>query len=182
MCCVCCHVSQALFCMCSFDCLLRSSFVHCFLCVLLRFCYSSVSRTVWYEFCWQFATFCLIVWHVSALRTVLNVCCKIVVRLFFCTPFWMWSLRLFGTLLPCALFWMCSVRFVVALVFCALFWMCCVRLFVKLVAHALFYMCFVWLYVTLVPCALFCMCSVWLFGTLVPRALFWMCFVIFFLR
>ena len=49
-------VPRALFCMCSVDCLLRSVFLHCFLCVLLTFCHFSVSSTVWYELSWQFVT------------------------------------------------------------------------------------------------------------------------------
>ena len=43
-------VPRALFSTCFIDCLLRSSLAHCFLCVLLPFCDSSVLRTVWYEF------------------------------------------------------------------------------------------------------------------------------------
>lgn len=93
----------ALLLMCSVDCLLRSSFVHCFLCVLLPFCHSCVSRSVWYEFSRQFVTlvcralfcvflltpcdvsdmrsvlhfYCLIVSYISVLGTVLNVFLKI---------------------------------------------------------------------------------------------------------
>ena len=96
-------VPRALFCMCSVDCLLRSVFVHCFLCVLLTFCHVSVSRTVWYELSWQYVTvvsravfcmcfvffcfvsvfwtvyivFCWIVCHFSALHGVLYVFCLI---------------------------------------------------------------------------------------------------------
>ena len=74
-------VLGALFCMCSVDCLVRSSVTQCFLCVVLPFCHSSVSRIVWYKFSWQFVRglrtvlyiFSLIVWYVSASRTVLNV-------------------------------------------------------------------------------------------------------------
>ena len=43
-------VPRTLFWMCSVDWLLRLSFVHYFLCVLLLFCHSSVLRTVWYDF------------------------------------------------------------------------------------------------------------------------------------
>ena len=43
-------VPRALFSTCFIDCLLHSSLAHCFLCVLLPFCDSSVLRTVWYEF------------------------------------------------------------------------------------------------------------------------------------
>ena len=41
-----CHVCASGTGMCSVDCLLRSSLVNCFLCVLLLFCQSSVTRTV----------------------------------------------------------------------------------------------------------------------------------------
>ena len=110
-------VLGALFCMCSVNCLVRSSVTQCFLCVVLPFCLSSVSRTVWYKFSWQFVT--------------LGACAL------FCISF----LWLFGTLVPRALFWMCSGRLLLTLVFCALFWMCSVWLFGTFVVCALFWMC-----------------------------------------
>ena len=110
-------VLGALFCMCSVNCLVRSSVTQCFLCVVLPFCHSSVSRTVWYKFSWQFVT--------------LGACAL------FCISF----LWLFGTLVPRALFWMCSGRLLLTLVFCALFWMCSVWLFGTFVVCALFWMC-----------------------------------------
>ena len=169
-------VLGALFCMCSVNCLVRSSVTQCFLCVVLPFCHSSVSRTVWYKFSWQFVT--------------LGACAL------FCISF----LWLFGTLVPRALFWMCSGRLLLTLVFCALFWMCSVWLFGTFVVCALFCMCsfdcllrssfvhcfyvFCCVFVTQVSRALFGMSfvdsllrSVWLFGTLVPCALCWMCAV-----
>ena len=74
-------VPRVLFCMCSVDCLLRSVFVHCFLCDLLSFCYVSVSRIVWYELsvivchvCVLYVL-CFVFCYVSASRTVLYLFC-----------------------------------------------------------------------------------------------------------